>query len=91
MADYNLAVLYNGLGRYEEALAAARRCCEYEDLGFYGWCLFELVEAAAHAGDTATAAAAVTLLGSRGRQRNTLGRRRGRGGSGPGGRRRRCR
>jgi DNA-binding CsgD family transcriptional regulator len=65
VADYNLAVLYNGLGRYEEALAAARRCCEYEDLGFYGWCLFELVEAAAHAGDAPTAAAAVTLLEDR--------------------------
>ncbi len=36
------AVLYNGLGRYEDALSAARRGGEYEDLGFYGWCLYEL-------------------------------------------------
>jgi DNA-binding CsgD family transcriptional regulator/tetratricopeptide (TPR) repeat protein len=62
VADYTAAVLYNGLGRYEEALAAARRCCDYEDLGFYGWCLFELVEAATHVGDRATAAAALPLL-----------------------------
>ncbi len=47
LTGYAAAVLYNGLGRYDEAFAAARECCEYEDLGFYGWCLFELIEAAA--------------------------------------------
>src|SRR5690606_24740437 len=41
------AVLYNGLGRYQEALAAAQKSCEDEDLGFYGWTLIELIEAAA--------------------------------------------
>jgi DNA-binding CsgD family transcriptional regulator/tetratricopeptide (TPR) repeat protein len=59
------AVLFNGLGRYEEALAAARQCCEYEDLGFYGWCLFELIEAAAHLGDREAADTALTLLDAR--------------------------
>lgn len=59
LSDFSTAVLYNGLGRYEEALAAARRCCEYEDLGFYGWCLYELIEAAVHAGDREAAAAAL--------------------------------
>jgi DNA-binding CsgD family transcriptional regulator len=49
-------VLFNGLGRYEEAFAAARECCEYEDLGFYSWCLVELIEAAAHIGDREAAA-----------------------------------
>jgi DNA-binding CsgD family transcriptional regulator/tetratricopeptide (TPR) repeat protein len=53
---YTSAVLFNGLGRYEEAFAAARECCEYEDMGFYGWCLVELIEAAAHIGDRDTAA-----------------------------------
>ena len=53
------AILFNGLGRYDEALAAARECCEYEDLGFYSWCLYEMVEAAVHAGDNEAAASAV--------------------------------
>ena len=45
LADHATAVLHNGLGRYDEALAAARRACEHDDLGFYGWSLAELVEA----------------------------------------------
>jgi DNA-binding CsgD family transcriptional regulator/tetratricopeptide (TPR) repeat protein len=53
---YTSAVLFNGLGRYEEAFAAARECCKYEDMGFYGWCLVELIEAATHLGDRETAA-----------------------------------
>ncbi|MDG4669207.1 LuxR family transcriptional regulator [Mycobacterium sp. 236(2023)] len=59
LAGYTSAVLYNGVGRYDEALAAARSCCEYEDLGFYSWCLFELIEAAAHVGDRESAAVAL--------------------------------
>ncbi|MFN3004123.1 ATP-binding protein [Mycolicibacterium wolinskyi] len=59
------AVLFNGLGRYAEALAAARRCCEYEDLGFYSWCLFEMIEAAAHLGDRETGESALLLLEQR--------------------------
>jgi tetratricopeptide (TPR) repeat protein len=38
-AEHASAVLYNGLGRYESALGAAQRACEYEDLGVYGWAL----------------------------------------------------
>ena len=59
------AILYNGLGRYDEALASARECVEYEDLGFFGWCLFELIEAAVHVGDTRSAAAALPLFEQR--------------------------
>ncbi|MDT5105739.1 MAG: hypothetical protein QOI25_3252 [Mycobacterium sp.] len=59
LTGYTAAVLFNGLGRYEEAFAAARECCEYEDLGFYSWCLFELIEAAAHLGDRESAASAL--------------------------------
>lgn len=40
------AVLCNGLGRYEDALAAAQRACAQEDLSLYGLALVELVEAA---------------------------------------------
>lgn len=53
------AIVFNGAGRYDEALAAAKECCEYEDLGFFGWCLYELIEAATHAGDTEAAASAL--------------------------------
>ncbi|MBP1818223.1 AAA family ATPase [Mycobacterium sp. OAE908] len=53
------ALLYNGLGRYEEALAAAREACRYEDLGFHSWCLFELIEAATRTGDQEAAVSAV--------------------------------
>jgi DNA-binding CsgD family transcriptional regulator len=58
LAEYASAVLNNGLGRYEAALAAARRACEHDDLGFFAWALVELVEAAARsdAHDTATTA-----------------------------------
>src|SRR6185503_18355650 len=57
--------LYNGLGRYEDAFVAARDGCGYEDLGFHGWCLFELIEAATRTGDRETAAQAVRRLEER--------------------------
>jgi DNA-binding CsgD family transcriptional regulator len=59
------AVLYNGLGRYEEAFAAARGACEFENLGFHGWCLLELTEAAARTGEQETAESAVRRLEER--------------------------
>jgi DNA-binding CsgD family transcriptional regulator len=45
------ALLYNGLGRYRDALLAAQRARAYfpthdiDDLGVHGWALIELVEA----------------------------------------------
>lgn len=65
LAGYAAGVLYNGLGRYEEAFAAARQACEHEDLGFYGWCLIELVEAAARTGEQEAAAFAISQLDQR--------------------------
>ena len=59
LSQFTTAVLFNGLGRYEEAFTAARDCCEYEDLGFHSWCLFELIEAATHIGDRESASAAL--------------------------------
>jgi DNA-binding CsgD family transcriptional regulator/tetratricopeptide (TPR) repeat protein len=50
LTGYASAVLYNGLGRYEEAFASARAASDYEDFGFHSWSLFELIEAAAHTG-----------------------------------------
>jgi DNA-binding CsgD family transcriptional regulator len=59
------AVLYNGLGRYEEALAAARQACEDTDLGTHNWSLTELIEAAAHTGQRQTAEQALRRLEER--------------------------
>ena len=58
LTEYAKAVLYNGLGRYEHAVAAAQRACACEDLGFFGWARLELVEAGArsHARTVATGA-----------------------------------
>ena len=65
VTGYLTAVLYTGLGRYEQAFAAARQACEHVDLGFHGWCLFELVEAAARTGDNETAVPALDRLEER--------------------------
>ena len=65
LAWYATAVLYNGLGGYEAALAGARRACEYEDLAFFGWSLAELVEAGARSGASDEASAALRQLGER--------------------------
>ncbi|MDX6596858.1 MAG: hypothetical protein QOE87_745, partial [Gaiellales bacterium] len=50
VAEHAKAVLYNGLGRYKDALAAAQRACEHDDLGLLAWALIELVEASARSG-----------------------------------------
>ncbi|MFG1863477.1 helix-turn-helix transcriptional regulator [Microbispora bryophytorum] len=51
------AVLYNGLGRYEEAYVAAERGCEHpQELGLASSSMVELVEAAARSGRPARAA-----------------------------------
>ena len=65
------ALLYNGLGRYHEALAAAQRARAYfpadhlDDLGQLGWALIELVEAGVHAGSRDLAADALQRLEER--------------------------
>lgn len=65
MTGLAAAVLYNGLGRYEEALAVAKDVCAHEDFGIFGWCLLELVEAAAHTGASDVGAWAVQRLEER--------------------------
>ena len=63
IAHYTSAVLYNGLGRYEDALAAADQASAYpQELGFANWGLAELAEAAARSGDTRRANDAVEQL-----------------------------
>jgi hypothetical protein len=61
--DWAEAVLHNGLGRYEEALAAARRVTEHpRDLSSSNWGRVELIEAAVRAGTRAVAADALRRL-----------------------------
>ncbi|WP_433167136.1 helix-turn-helix transcriptional regulator [Kribbella sp. CA-247076] len=63
IAHYTSAVLFNGLGRYQEAVAAADLACAYpQELGFANWGLVELVEACARSGDNQRAADAVERL-----------------------------
>jgi DNA-binding CsgD family transcriptional regulator len=63
VAQWAAAVLYNGLGRYEEAAAAARQVTA-NDLDPYPqmWALPELVEAAARVGETDVARSALDRL-----------------------------
>jgi DNA-binding CsgD family transcriptional regulator len=65
LAEYATAVLHNGLGLYEDALAAAQRGCAHDDLGLCGWSLVELIEAAARSGKPDAAAAALCRLQER--------------------------
>ncbi|GAA4966531.1 DNA-binding CsgD family transcriptional regulator [Nonomuraea thailandensis] len=62
-ANWVAAVLYNGLGRYPEALAAAVESSESSsDLFVALWSLPELVEAATRVGDVRAASAALARL-----------------------------
>ena len=63
LAHWAAAVLYNGLGRYEGALSAARQATSdpFEPWIFM-WALPELVEAAARGGDTELARDALARL-----------------------------
>ena len=71
LAGYATAVLYNGLGRYDAALAGAKQACGHDDLGFFGWSLVELVEAGARNGAREVAAHALRQLEERARAAGT--------------------
>jgi DNA-binding CsgD family transcriptional regulator len=62
ISHYVAALLYNGLGRYQDALAAAEIACEYDDLGVQAWALTELIEAAARGGGREIGADALLRL-----------------------------
>lgn len=64
-AEYDLAVLYNGLARYDLALQAAQKAVEWDDVVTSSWGLFELAEAAAHCGLADLALEAVDRLSDR--------------------------
>ena len=62
-AHWAAAVLYNGLARYEEAVASARQATSSTcEVFVTGWALQELVEAAARAGDAELACEALERL-----------------------------
>ena len=63
LLHWSTAVLYNGLGRYDEALATAQLGAAYPpDLAVSSWTLSELVEAAARCGRPDVAADALARL-----------------------------
>ena len=63
LMDWAAAVLYNSLGRYEEALAAAQRASnDSPAVQFTGWALVELVEAAVRSAVPGRAAGALRRL-----------------------------
>jgi DNA-binding CsgD family transcriptional regulator len=62
---YMSAILYNGLGRYPDALASAQQACEHDDLGIFGFALVELIEAAVRTADRDAATEALRLLEER--------------------------
>jgi DNA-binding CsgD family transcriptional regulator len=65
------ALLHNGHGHYDEALAAAHSACEHDDVIAYGWALVELIEAGARVGRPDEAAAALERLSERTRASGT--------------------
>jgi DNA-binding CsgD family transcriptional regulator len=63
LAQWATAALYNGLARYEDALAAAEQAAQDpHELWFSTWTLVELIEAAARSGKSERGVAALELL-----------------------------
>jgi DNA-binding CsgD family transcriptional regulator len=68
ICEYAHAVLCNGLGLYDEALAAARgACADPTEMVAHNWGMIELVESAARMGRTDLAAAALDRLAGKAR------------------------
>jgi DNA-binding CsgD family transcriptional regulator len=63
--EWATALLYNGHGRYAEALAVAQQGCEQDDAGLYAWTLVELIEAGVRSGATDASSAALDRLSGR--------------------------
>ena len=65
VAEYAIAVLYNGLGRYELACEAAGKAVAADEISTSSWALWELVEAAARSDARGVAAEALDRLSER--------------------------
>jgi DNA-binding CsgD family transcriptional regulator len=63
--EWATALLYNGRGRYDEALAAAQQGREHDDVGLFAWTLVELIEAGVRSGATDVTSAALDRLSER--------------------------
>jgi DNA-binding CsgD family transcriptional regulator len=70
-AEHARAVLYNGLGRYDAALAPAQSAGNRDELMASVWSLPELVEAATRCGQAEVATAAIESLSERTRAAGT--------------------
>jgi DNA-binding CsgD family transcriptional regulator len=68
---YALAILFNGSGRYSDALAAASAGAHFDDIGIGGYLLCELIEAATRCGERAVAGEALDRLVERARASGT--------------------
>nr|WP_296073877.1 LuxR family transcriptional regulator [uncultured Actinoplanes sp.] len=63
LVQHSMSVLYNGLGRFDDALAAAEvATAPPHETGFVNWALAELVEAAVRTGDRPRAERALERL-----------------------------
>jgi DNA-binding CsgD family transcriptional regulator len=71
LLEWATALLYNGCGRYGEALEAAQRGCDEDDVGLFAWACVELIEAGVRCGDTDAASAALDRLSERTRASGT--------------------
>jgi len=69
--EWATALLYNGLGRYKDAHAAAEEACEHDDVGLFAWSLVELIEAGVRSGATDATSAALDRLSGRARASGT--------------------
>jgi DNA-binding CsgD family transcriptional regulator len=65
------ALLHNANGRYAEALAAAQRGCDHDDVLHFAWSLVELIEAGVRCGATDASSAALDRLSVRTRASGT--------------------
>jgi DNA-binding CsgD family transcriptional regulator len=64
-AHYAMALLHNGLGRYDQALDAARRAVGPDEIATSSWALYELAEAASRSGQVDVARDAADRLWAR--------------------------
>ena len=65
VSDWIMAVLFNGLARYQDAHAAAERACADDVVANSAWALAELIEAGVRSGETDTTSAALDRLSER--------------------------
>jgi DNA-binding CsgD family transcriptional regulator len=71
ICDYARAVLYNGLGQYDDALVAARSASAFEEVVVENWGLSELVEPAVRTGRIDLATESLSRLAMKARATGT--------------------